>query len=127
MSLYPIIELDPEIAALDPNMLPAGTLIVLPVDMSSVQMVQIVLVQLSQTQDYSMRTWLSRYPDGIAIAPGVFPVLRGQGLPFVIHTADQTPPENTNAIQVEAGNYILNILNLTNEINVFSFSTTDFP
>lgn len=121
MSLYPTTIIDPD-AALGNNAIASGTLICIPIDMTSSQMVQIVLSQLSLTQDYSLRTWVSVYPDGNAIAPGLFPILRNGGLPFIVYVPGQTPPSNTYAIRVTPGSYYLNILNLTNEANVFSFN-----
>lgn len=125
MSLFPITELDANTAAQGNNLLPAGTLIVIPIDMTSVRMTQITVAQVSATQDYSMRTWLSEFPDGVAIAPGPFPVLRTSGLPFVVYITGQTPPDGCYAMLVTPGTYILNIVNLTNEANLFSFSKTD--
>lgn len=121
MSLYPTTIIDPD-AALGNNAIASGTLISIPIDMTNSQMIQIVLSQLSLTQDYSLRTWVSIYPDGKAIAPGLFPILRNGGLPFIVYVPGQTPPSNTYAIQVTPGSYYLNILNLTNEANVFSFN-----
>ena len=124
MSLYPTTILDAESAGLRPNPIPSGSLIVIPIDMTTVAMTQVMLVQVSYTQDYSLRTWLSLHPDGLAIA-GVIPILKTAGIPLVIHIADQILPPDVNAIAVEPGQYMLNVLNLTNEANVFSFSKTD--
>ena len=125
MSLYPTIVLDAATAALDNNFIPPGTLVVIPIDMTVPQMTQISMAQLSLTQDYSLRTWVSVYPGGRVI-DALFPILRTVGLPFIIYVAGQTPPANaTYTILVTPGNYYLNILNLTNEANVFAFSQTD--
>jgi hypothetical protein len=124
MSLYPVTITDPATVSVGNNGIASGTLIAVSIDMTSTQMMQIVMAQLSLTQDYSLRTWVSVYPDGNAIAPGVFPILRN-GIPFIIYVAGQTPPSNTYAILVTPGSYFLNILNLTNENNVFAFSPTE--
>lgn len=130
MGLYPITFLDAITAALAPNSIPSATLVAIPIDMTTVQMTQITVAQLSFTQNYSLRAWLSIDPAGIPLKPNTppdfFPVLGVLvGLPIVIYTAPQTPPVNTIDIVVAAGNYIFNILNLTNELNVFGFSKTD--
>ena len=125
MSLYPTTFLDATTAAADNNLMPPGTLTVIPINMTVTQMTQINLAQLSLTQDYSMRMWVSVYPDGIPIG-GMYPILRFAGLPFTIYIAGQTPPQNTGyAINVTPGRYYLNILNLTNEANVLRFSQID--
>lgn len=130
MALYPITFLDAVTAGMAPNPIPSATLVAIPIDMSTVQMTQLTVAQLSFTQNYSLRAWLSVYPAGIPLPPDAppdfFPVLGAMvGLPIVIYTATQTPPGNTLDILVDAGSYIFNILNLTNELNVFGFSKTD--
>ena len=117
MSLYPTTVLDATTAASGNNLIPSGTLLVIPIDMTVTQMTQIGLAQLSLTQDYSLRTWVSVYPDGMPIG-GIFPILRFASLPFTIYIAGQTPPQNTGyGVLVTPGSYYLNILNLTNEAN----------
>lgn len=125
MSLFPITLLDPTTAASGFNTLSSGTLVVIPLDMTTVVMTQVTVVQASLTQDYSLRGWISVYPDGIALA-SVFPILRGNGLPIVVYAPLHTPPEACIPIAVPAsGIYYLNVLNLTNESNVFAFTKTD--
>lgn len=125
MSLYPTTVLDATTAASGNNLIPSGTLLVIPIDMTVTQMTQIGLAQLSLTQDYSLRTWVSVYPDGMPIG-GIFPILRFASLPFTIYIAGQTPPQNTGyGVLVTPGSYYLNILNLTNEANVLRFSQID--
>ena len=125
MSLYPTTVLDATTAASGNNLIPSGTLLVIPIDMTFTQMTQIGLAQLSLTQDYSLRTWVSVYPDGMPIG-GIFPILRFASLPFTIYIAGQTPPQNTGyGVLVTPGSYYLNILNLTNEANVLRFSQID--
>ena len=106
------------------TLMPSGALIVIPIDMLGVQMTQISMAQLALTQDYSLRTWVSLDPDGLAIER-YFPILRTGGVPFVIYIAGFTPPANTSPILVTPGSYFLNILNLTNEQNVLAFNQID--
>jgi hypothetical protein len=124
VSLYPITYLDAATAVLQNTLMPSGALVVIPIDMLTVQMTQINMAQLALTQDYSLRTWVSLDPDGLAIER-YFPILRTGGVPFVIYIAGFTPPTNTYSILVAPGNYFLNILNLTNEQNVLAFSQID--
>ena len=124
MDLYPTTVLDAATAASDNNTIPSGNLIVIPIDMTVTQMTQITLRQISLTQDYSLRMWLSVYPHGMTVEPGMFPVLRFGGVPFVIYVAPQTPPSDTYPIFVLPGVYMMNILNLNNETNMFTFSQT---
>lgn len=125
MSLFPITILDPITAASGFNTLLSGSLVVIPLDMTFAAMTQITIVQASLTQDFSLRGWISVYPDGIALA-SVFPILRGNGLPIVIYVPLQTPPNDCIPIAVPAsGIYYLNVLNLTNESNVFAFTKAD--
>jgi hypothetical protein len=135
MSLYPITTLDATTAGLNPNGIMPGTLIVIPIDMTTVQMTSFDLQHLSNTQDYSLRAWLSKYPDGVpipssidgvaTIAAGIYAIIKFSKLPMVIYIAGQTPPIDSFDILVSPGLYNLNILNLTNEVNVFGFIKTD--
>lgn len=110
----------------EPNLLPPGNLIVVPLDMTIVQMTQIMLQQMSNTQDYSMRAWISQFPGGIPLGSGIYSVLKfGAGLPIIVHVASQTPPENTFPVLVSPTEYFVNILNLTNEANFFGFLQTN--
>jgi hypothetical protein len=93
-----------------------------PIDLSDGGMIVVTLVQVSETQDYSLRAWVSQYANGVPLAPGYTPVYRGFGWPLTIYTAPQTPPPNTIAIAVTPGVYVLNVLNLTNELNVVAYN-----
>lgn len=125
MNLYPITVLDPMTAASGFNSLSSGSLVVIPLDLTTVAMTQVTVVQASLTQDFSLRGWISLYPDGIALAND-FPILRGNGLPIVIYVPLQTPPDDCIPVAVPAsGLYYLNILNLTNVANIFAFTKAD--
>jgi len=118
MSLYPIIPITP---SGNPIIAPSGNLLIATIDMTTTTMLKINLTHLSSSQDYSLRLWLSVQPDGMALAPGHFPLLHSAMLPIIVYTTGQ-PPDNTIAIRVSPGQYALNILNLTNEQNVLAFT-----
>lgn len=130
MSLYPTIFLTVAEASPEPNFMPSGTLVVIPIDMTVNQMVEISVNQMSNTQDYSMRGSLSVYPGGDPIPSssfegiGTFAVMKYGAYPLAVYVPGQIPPENTFPIQVSPGVYNLNILNLTNEKNIFGFALT---
>ena len=126
--LYPHYTLDPASASAEPNLLASGTLALIPVDMTVTQMTRIVMTQVSLSQDFGIRCWLSRYPLGesvIAPPPGMMALSRMTPRPLIVYTAEQTPPSNTVLAQVPPGLYYLNVLNLTNCPVIFLFSYTD--
>jgi len=129
MALYPTITIDPVLAASEYfNNLPSGTLALIPLDMRTVMMTEITIAQASLTQDYSLRGWVSAYPDGMSVVlppANVFAIMRTGGVPIVVHTASQTPPDDCIAVVIASGQYYLNVLNLTNAANVFAFTKTD--
>lgn len=124
MSLYPITIMTAQALSVNPNLLLPGNMIAVPLDMTVNQMVQIFLQQQSNTQDFSIRAWISQYQDGIALGSGIYPLLRFGGFPIVAHITTQTPPEASFPVLVPPGEYFVNILNLTNEPNVFGFAQT---
>jgi hypothetical protein len=124
MSLYPMTIKDASTLS-EPNLLASGSMIIAPIDMTTIQMTQITLQQMSNTQDFGIRAWVSLYQDGIALGAGNYPLLKFGGLPIIIHTSAQTPPDECFPVLVEAGPYFLNILNLTNSSCYFGFSKTD--
>lgn len=131
MSLYPTTIIDPVTAAIDPNGIQPGSLVVIPIDMSGdVLMTKIDLQHVAGQQDYSLRAWISLYQNGNPLPSDVnysgnYPIIRFSNYPIVLYVAGQTPPPNTFSILVEPKAYFLNILNLTNEVNAFGFTQTD--
>src|SRR3569623_119827 len=96
----------------------SGNLIMFPVDSSQFNMLQITLSQLSQTQDYSLRAWVSVYPNGTPLAPGYVSVLKVGGLPLVLSVFGLISPINTLLCPIALRQqYMLNVLNLTNDDN----------
>ncbi len=131
MTLYPITILDAVDAVLEPNPILSGTETIIPIDMTTTLMTELTVFQMSNTQDFSLRAWLSKYQNGIALPSigfatgGNYPIRRFGGVPIIIYVAGQSPPANTFPIEVTPGQYYLNILNLTNEQNIFGFTKTD--
>jgi hypothetical protein len=129
MSLYPTVVLDPTVAMSGPNLAPSGSLITLPLDMSVVLMKQIIVAQLSLTEDFSLRAWVSIYPNGISLItpawPDTFALSRMTPRPLVLYVRGQIPPDETILVPVVPGQYYLNILNLTNQLNLFGFTMSD--
>jgi hypothetical protein len=125
--LYPYAVFAPGVAAQEPQLLPAGTLALIPLDLSVVQMMKLVLAQASFTEDYGMHAWISRYPAGSSLltALDVFPLMRMAPRPVVLYVPGQTPPDATYLAPVEPGAYYLNVLNLTNSLSRFSFAQTN--
>lgn len=125
--LYPYLFFNPILAAEEPQPLPAGNLALIPLDLSTVQMMKIVLAQASYTEDYGMHAWISRYPAGQSLLNGidVFPVMRMMPRPVILYVNGPTPPDAAYLAPVEPGAYYLNVLNLTNTMSRFSFSQTN--
>lgn len=123
--LYPSITIDPTVATGTANMLPAGMVALIPINMSVVQMMQIILVQVSQSEDFGMQAWLSVAPAGLSLItpfPNVFSLMRTTPRPLILFLHGQTPPVDAIFAPVIAGHYILNILNLTNSAAAFGFA-----
>lgn len=103
----------------------SGNLIVFPVDSSGFDMLQITLTQLSQTQDYSLRFWVSVYPNGMPLIPGYVSILKAGGLPLVLFASGLIPPTDSLLCPIAIRQqYMVNVLNLTNEPNVLGVTTT---
>ena len=101
-------------------MISSGTWIGLPLDLISSSQVQITLVQVSYTQDYSLRYWISLYPFGLPLAPPR-PVMKTAQLPIRVCVPGYGA-EDAMRIEVEPGCYILNVYNLTNQSNLLEFT-----
>jgi hypothetical protein len=129
MALYPTVILDPTVAMTGPNLLPSGSLVALPIDMSVVRMTQIILGQLSMTEDFGLRAWVSLYANGISLIapawPDTFSLSRMTPRALVIYVRGQTPPLDTILVPIVPGHYYLNILNLTNSLTMFGFTMTN--
>ena len=122
--LYPIIELTID----QPDtvyQIASGSLAVigLTVDPGSAQTIS--MAQLANSQDFSLRAWISIKKDGQPIDSGVWAswVLSKRSDAFVLHDAAIAPPDGMRSVPVEPGSYWLNILNLVNSNNMFAFAT----
>jgi hypothetical protein len=102
--------------------LPSGGWIGLSLDLTTLVRAQITLTQLSYTQDFSVRAWISVYPNGIAVPPGPWPVLRTGGLPILVYTDAQMPMADIVPVPLAPAQYTLNLRNLTNEDNLVGYS-----
>lgn len=128
MSIYPISITDAATLSTEPNRISPGNMTCVPIDMTTVRMTKILLQQASNTQDYSLRAWLSLYQEGVALADNsikTYTIMRNVLLPIIIYTAGQTPDAESFSVLVVPNYYFLNILNLTNEVNYFSFIKMD--
>jgi hypothetical protein len=110
---------------MEPQQIPiaSGALWTQPFDLTlSGGMLQILLVQVSYTQDFSLRAWVSQYANGMPYPPGYIAVLKTANLPIVIHTGMITPLPGTWDISVPVTACTLNVFNLTNEANILGYS-----
>lgn len=127
--LYSAFFIAPELASEAPTPLPANQCALVPIDMTSAQMVQLNLSQSSAAQDFSMRAWISQYPAGISLVTGLSNVfcLARSGLvrPLVIYLHAQVPPADCYTALVTPGVYYLNILNLTATPSAFALQKLD--
>src|ERR1700742_440466 len=92
--LYPIINLDPATATANNTVLPPGNCAVIAIDMTIVQMSQIILTQISHTEDFGLRGWVSVYPAGISIIKGMpdyFSLPRMNPRPLVLYVPSLFP------------------------------------
>jgi hypothetical protein len=143
--LYPTTTIDlAQMAGM--TRLEASSLLVIPLIVTPSGVLRCAMMQLSPTQDYSIRGWLSRLPGGLFLPTHAsfwhFP--RGYEQQIVIHDralavpddppgpGDQLGPYGQRLgglgtrypLAVSPGSYCLNILNLVNGGNIFSFSAT---
>ena len=125
MSLYPTIDIDPSVQGRQTS--PQGSLALIPITIDPGQAVRVVLLQTGPAQDFSMRAWVSVLPDGVSVSTDS--VSAYWSLPrmpdmFILHDVAVTPDATAfRTIPVPPGSYVLNILNLVNSENTFSFST----
>jgi hypothetical protein len=116
---YPLAGFPP-MAAID-----SSNLLVIPITIPALQGLMFGLAQLSPTQDYSLRAWISRTPGGdfVPTNASYWHLNRTPDQLILVYDMNGTPPPgNILAIPLFVGDYNLNILNLVNTENVFSFS-----
>ena len=87
------------------------------------------MMQLAPTQDYSLRAWISALPGGqfLPTRMSYWHLNRKNAPVVVVYDLAITPDslETGYAVPLLPGVYVLNILNLVNSENVFSFSATE--
>lgn len=128
MALYPTVYVSLEDIQGMTELL-SSNLMVVPLVINPQQGQMLALAQLSPTQDYSLRFWLSMKPNGIFVPTNAsfYHMNRTADRLYLYYDMNSTPPSAPNilGIPVPTGSYKLNILNLVNAENVFSFSSTD--
>ena len=128
MAIYDIIVLGTTATGM--QLLPAGKLGIYNINVQPLTALMISMMQIAQTEDFSIRGWISTQAGGQSIVSGtnqVFPLIR---LPTVYIIYDPamilTIPDGAVGIPAAPGNYILNFLNLANAENIFSFKVANY-
>jgi hypothetical protein len=126
MALYPYSTVQPAEAALAAIAIPSGCMVVIPVDMTVRQVMQIILRQVSQTEDFCLRAWISLRPGGPSIGTFItMPVAVFTPAPLIIYVGEMDLPMNCYPVQVVPGTYTLNIQNLINQATAVAYSSID--
>lgn len=127
--LYPVVNMDvPE----GMHEVPSGHLAVAPLPLAASAALRIIVVQVSRTQDHSLRVWISREPGGVSIAYAPISVAywhanRAPDEVVVLHDDSVPNPTAHPAIAAPPGDYVLNVLNLINSPNVFTVAVSEVP
>lgn len=98
-----------------------GALTVIPISIAPNSITPCNVTQTSTAQDYTLRVWISQQRDGLPIGD-VWYASRVADRARALHTPDRTPPNNMVPIVLVAGEYYINILNLTLQPNAFTFA-----
>jgi len=108
------------------QMLPSGALAISPFTVANGQYVKMVAIQTAPTQDFSMRAWISRLPEGPSEGTNHYtrhwPINRIAEIVVIYDRNLPVPDIVGRLIAVDPGDYYVNILNLVNEENSFSFA-----
>jgi hypothetical protein len=120
MDLYPTVSVPVDQAN---EIVPTaqGALTVIPIRIVPNSVTQFSVTQTSTAQDYTLRIWISQQRDGLPIGDTWY----ASRVPDRIHayyTPDQSPPDGTVPVLLVAGDYFINILNLTLQPNAFKFA-----
>lgn len=87
------------------------------------------MAQLSATQDFSLRVWVSRTPGGLFVPTNAsyWHLNRTTEPILLVHDASGTPvtPYKPLALPLLPQSYHMNVLNLVNTENVCSFSSIE--
>lgn len=125
--LYSLLVLSPpyeDIYALDP-----GQLAALPFEITTGSSLNIITVHtMLNSQDYSLRAWVSREPGGGEIAISPFNVTHwspNRAVGEIVNVRESTAEQqSTTEIVLPSGQYFLCVLNLGNSPNSFSAALT---
>lgn len=124
--LYDVIDINPDDVA-GMFEVPSGNVANIQLNLPAGAYILIKLAQIGYAQDYSLRAWISVYSDGVPIEPEYNRefALNRQIESFVLYDRLATNlvlPSDLRNVPALPGSYILNILNIVNSINAFSFS-----
>lgn len=132
--LYPITILQPADAENIPNIIMQGCLTAIPFTLHTGGGIIMSALQAALTEDFSIKAWFSSIPGGppINYDPPVLSVFSLLRTPFEIVVYDPTvappaPLSNTSFqsfYPLPPGEIFLNLLNLINKPNVFTFGMT---
>ncbi len=129
MMLYPTTIVNDLAAIEGMSAVASSSSIVCPITIAAQTGILLSMVQLAPTQDYSLRAWVSYQPGGqfLPTISSYWHLNRHNDQMIFVYDMNSPIPNtlcNVHAIPLPAGNYTLNILNLVNAENVFSFSST---
>jgi len=106
----------------------SSSLLTIAITVPSLGGIKFAMSQMSPTQDYSIRVWFSILPGGdfIPTNASYWHLNRYVDQILTLYDINANKPTGSNilAIGVPSGNYNLNLLNLVNSENVFSFLAT---
>lgn len=126
MALYPYTTIQPVEAALAATVIPSGCMVVIPLDMTLLQIMQITLRQVSQTEDFCLRAWVSLRPGGLSIGSFItMPISVFTPAPLLVYVGERDLPLDCYAVQVVPGKFCLNIQNLINQAAAVTYSSVD--
>jgi hypothetical protein len=112
------------------QLLPAGKLGIYNLTVQPLSALMISMMQIAQTEDFSIRGWFSKEVGGVSIVSGrnqVFPLPR-MPLIYILYDPAMTLiiPDGAASTPVAPGNYIMNLLNLANAENILSFKVAPY-
>lgn len=105
-----------------------GSLLVFTMDVAEGARVTIDAVHAAAVQDFSLRVWVSKEPQGTTVDyfPQRFSYWHPIRTPYPMVVADRSLGlSEAEAISVEPGRYYVNVLNMINARNGMRFSLTE--
>jgi hypothetical protein len=132
--LYPITILQPDDAANIPNIIMQGCMTCIPFTLNNGGGIIISALQVALTEDFSIKGWFSSQPNGqpFDVDPPILATFSLLRSPFeiVVYDPSVSPPaplSNTSYqsfYPIQPGLIYLNLLNLINRPNIFTFGMT---